>query len=134
MNDDMLELAREWLRYAANDLFTARHMFEEAHPKQTEISAFHCQQAAEKAIKAYLISKNVEPPKTHDLDFLCQLCIQYEPLFQTISAAASNLTPFAVAARYPKQLISVDAEVKRAIAHAQHIYDFCVKTIVAAGR
>ena len=50
MSDETRELAREWLRYAANDLFTARHMFEDVHPKQTEISAFHCQQAAEKAL------------------------------------------------------------------------------------
>jgi HEPN domain-containing protein len=129
MKDEILERAREWLRYAANDLFTARHMFEDVHPKQTEISAFHCQQAAEKAIKAYLISKNIEPPKTHDLDFLCQLCIQQNSLFQIISTAASNLTPFAVAARYPKQLVSDEAEVKLAIDNAQQIYDFCLKQI-----
>jgi HEPN domain-containing protein len=129
MQDEILELVREWLRYAANDLFTARYMFENAHPKQTEISAFHCQQTAEKAIKAYLISRNIDPPKTHDLDFLCQLCVQQDTLFQTLSAAAANLTPFAVAARYPKQLVSDEAEVKRAIDDAQQIYDFCVKQI-----
>jgi hypothetical protein len=52
-------------------------------------------------------------------------------LFQTISAAASNLTPFAVAARYPKQLVSDDAEVKLAIEKAQQVYDFCVAKIGA---
>lgn len=28
---------------------------------------FHCQQAAEKALKALLVSMSIRPPKTHDI-------------------------------------------------------------------
>jgi len=38
------EIVMEWLRYAHNDLIVAKHCFEDIHPKQTEISSYHCQQ------------------------------------------------------------------------------------------
>ena len=43
----------EWLRYAQNDLVVAKHCIEDLRPKQTEIAAYHCQQCAEKAMKAF---------------------------------------------------------------------------------
>ncbi|MBN2050303.1 MAG: HEPN domain-containing protein [Spirochaetales bacterium] len=39
-------------------------------PGPLEIICFHCQQAAEKALKAYLAYNEIRPPKTHDLDEL----------------------------------------------------------------
>jgi hypothetical protein len=42
---------------------------------------------------------------------------------------SSDLNPYAVAARYPKQLVSDEAEVILAIDKAQWIYDFCVLKI-----
>ena len=57
-----LDLARDWLRFAKSDLTTARHMFEDVNPKECEISCYHTQQCAEKALKAYLISRGIDPP------------------------------------------------------------------------
>jgi HEPN domain-containing protein len=56
----------DWIRYASSDLITARQMFENVYPKQTEIAVFHSQQCAEKALKSFLLCKGVEPPKIHD--------------------------------------------------------------------
>jgi len=69
-----LDIAYEWLRYANNDLVVAKHCFEALYPKQKEIASYHCQQCAEKALKAFLIYKDIEPPKTHDLKFPDELC------------------------------------------------------------
>jgi HEPN domain-containing protein len=46
-------IVAEWLRYANNDIIVAKHCFEDLHPKQTEIASYHCQQCAEKALKAF---------------------------------------------------------------------------------
>jgi HEPN domain-containing protein len=56
-----LDLAKEWLRYAKSDLNTAKHMFNDVNPKETEISCYHTQQCAEKSLKAYLIAKETDP-------------------------------------------------------------------------
>jgi len=39
----------------------------------TDAVCFHCQQAVEKLLKAYLISKNVEFGRIHDLETLLKL-------------------------------------------------------------
>ena len=43
---------QRWLDFAENDLAVAKHLLETFHPKPLEIICYHCQQAAEKAIKA----------------------------------------------------------------------------------
>lgn len=60
------ELVNEWLDLAANDLRSAYHLTT-LHPVPLEVVCFHCQQAAEKSLKAYLVYSGIRPPKTHDL-------------------------------------------------------------------
>jgi hypothetical protein len=53
----VLELVQEWLRYAHNDLISARHPCENIYPKQIEIACYHCQQSTEKVLKGIYTSK-----------------------------------------------------------------------------
>jgi HEPN domain-containing protein len=120
------KIIQEWLRYSQSDIITARYMFYNVNPKQTEISVFHCQQCAEKALKAYLVAHEIDPPKIHDLLILCKMCAEIDEEFLSLMNISSDLNPYAVAARYPKQLVSDEAEVEVAIGKAQQIYDFCI--------
>lgn len=54
-----------WMRLAEGDLAVARVRVPDHVPR--ELLCFHCQQAAEKAIKAVLVSAGIEPPRTHAL-------------------------------------------------------------------
>jgi hypothetical protein len=47
---------------------------------------------------------------------------------------SSDLNPYAVAARYPKQLVSDETEAKVVIDKAQNVYDFCAAKIPAPQR
>jgi HEPN domain-containing protein len=123
------KIVREWLNYSHSDLVTACHMFYNAHTKEVEVSVFHCQQCAEKALKAYLVAHEIDPPKIHDLPILCKMCAEIDGKFQSLMDISYDLNPYAVAARYPKQLVSDEAEVKLAIDKAQQIYDFCMEKI-----
>jgi HEPN domain-containing protein len=62
-----IRIIQEWLKYSQSDMIAARYMFYNVNPKQTEISVCHCQQCAEKALKAYLVAHELDPPKIHDL-------------------------------------------------------------------
>ncbi len=66
---DRREVAARWLRWAAEDLALAEHTAadEDLVPRGACIWAH---QAAEKAIKALLIARDIDPPKLHDLDRL----------------------------------------------------------------
>ena len=120
-----VDLAKEWLKYSKSDLFTAKHMFEDVFPKETEIVCYHSQQCAEKVLKGYCIFKGIEPLKTHDLIALCHLCMTVEDSFSEILDYCSSLNPYGVAVRYPNELAVDEIIAKNAIVMAQKIFDFC---------
>jgi HEPN domain-containing protein len=123
------DLLTDWLRYAAGDLITAKHMFEDAYPKQTEISAWHSQQCAEKALKSFLVACDIDPPKIHNLDELVKRCRNIDDGFSEIQGDCQKLNPYGAATRYPNGL-GIDEEIaKVVIERAQRIYDFCVAKI-----
>jgi HEPN domain-containing protein len=124
-----IELVKEWFQLAHNDLIVARHVLEDLYPRQIEISCFHCQQAAEKSLKGYLLSCNIEPPRIHNLRLLCQICVRQDASFETLLVSCSNLTPYGVEARYPNELEIDEENAKLAVTNANEIYDFCFAKI-----
>ncbi len=89
---------REWLNRARSNLALATGSSPEIY---LEDLCFELQQAAEKAIKAVLLSRGVEPPYVHDLAVLVTLLS--EDGVETPSAVqrCARLTVYAVEARYP---------------------------------
>ena len=53
-----MNIACEWLRKALNDLKIANILLKEGFPDE---SAFHSQQAVEKALKALLVANQIQP-------------------------------------------------------------------------
>jgi HEPN domain-containing protein len=80
------EEARLWIVKADEDVATAQLVL--THPHLHGIAAFHCQQAAEKLMKAALVAAARPVRKTHDLDRLASevtaalpgLAAQLDPL------------------------------------------------------
>jgi HEPN domain-containing protein len=125
----MLDLAREWLRYAQSDLNTARHMFNDVNPKEIEISCYHTHQCAEKSLKACLMVKGITPPYIHDLVELNNLCTVNESSFSTIQQYCASLNPYGVHVRYPNELAVDDSITKLSIDYAEKIFKFCESMI-----
>ena len=119
----------EWIRYASDDLFTARHMFEDVYPKRLGISVWHSQQCAEKALKAFLVANDIDPPKIHNLNRLGELCGNIDGEFFQIEIPCAKLNPLGAEIRYPNELAVDESAAKTAIEDAQKIYDFCAAKI-----
>jgi len=124
-----INLVNEWLKYSLNDLISAKHLYEDLYPKQIEIACYLSQQCAEKALKSYILYKDAEPPKTHNLVELCQLCMNFDNSFSEILDACADLTPYGVAVRYPNELAVDDVIAKLATDKAQIINNFCAGRI-----
>ncbi len=60
------KLVNEWLQKADPDLRLAEFLLAENAPFWDAI-AYHCQQAVEKYLKAFLVSRQIEFPKTHNI-------------------------------------------------------------------
>jgi HEPN domain-containing protein len=95
----------------------------------TNVICFHCQQAAEKYLKAYLVSRNVIPERTHLIERLIFLCMKFDIEFSELSEAA-RLTEYAVELRYPDDFYIPDLEeTKKAYEIALKVKEFVLKKL-----
>ena len=104
------DFVQQWLHKAEGDLAAAEILL------ASEVDdyfpcAFHCQQVAEKVLKAYLVRHQIEFRKIHDLDQLLKLVGQVEPALREDLASCGWLTPFGVEFRYPGEYPEVDRAI-----------------------
>jgi len=114
---------REWIRFALMDFDVALNEAKRYRPP-IEIICYHCQQAAEKILKAYIIAQNNAFKKTHDLETLIEECRQFSPDFGNIKSNCVMLSSYVSGARYPSEIELTEYEMKQAIKNAQQILDF----------
>ncbi len=115
--------AKEWLDFAQTDLGVAQHLFETYRPQPLEIICYHCQQAAEKAIKAAIVAHGAQGgmPKLHDLSFLLNQIKNMVEIDERYYDYADELTPYGVAIRYPSELGLEERHAKAALEHADEL-------------
>ena len=100
MNND--DLVRAWFDKASSDLRNAEIILA-ADPDDmpTDTVCFHCQQAAEKYLKGFLTSRDMEYPLSHSLKALVEKAMARDQTFKQILEKAESLSPYAVTIRYP---------------------------------
>ena len=75
-----LELVQNWLIKAQHDLAAARKLAADPDP-YLDVAVYHCQQAAEKAVKGFLAFHDQPFERTHDVEVLVALAVRYEAGF-----------------------------------------------------
>ncbi len=122
------ELVRDWIKKAENDLKTAQRGLSFPDPI-TDTICFHCQQAVEKYLKAYLLMNEVSFPLTHNIEVLVNLCEDIDPGFEEI-IDADILTPYAVEVRYADDLFEPSGgEAVEAFEMAEKVKEFVLSKI-----
>lgn len=109
--DRHLELARSWLSAAHNDVQVSDLLMREGYFSYV---CFNCQQAAEKALKAYLLACGTGLVRTHVLLRLVQECQVFEPRFFELTDACAVLTGYYTETQYPdapETLAGCDADM-----------------------
>lgn len=122
---------KEWYDMAVMDLKVAEHLDETFHPKPLEIICYHCQQAAEKAIKALIVHYGGEGgmPKLHDLSFLLNQIKNKISIEDRYYDYADTLTPYGVSVRYPNELFLEERHAKEALEFSGEILSWVQKNI-----
>ena len=103
------ELAEVWLKRAISSLEKAK-IGKISDALFYEDLCFDCQQAAEKALKALLIARNVNFPKTHSLNMLIALIKQQSMKVPHEVEESVILNDYAVETRYPGEYEPVTEE------------------------
>ena len=123
------EILQQWLNKGNDDLRSAEYLSTMHHPTPDEVICNLCQQSAEKYLKGFLFLHNIEPPKTHDLIELLEICVENDKLFSTLSPKVQILTTYAVIPRYPNDLGITCDDMKTAIRYAKDVQEFVLKII-----
>jgi HEPN domain-containing protein len=96
---EQTDYARLLLNKAQADLAALRVLCDRLEVAD-DILGFHAQQAIEKALKAILVFRGAESPRTHDLGFLLELASTRDLDVPDAVAGAAIYTPWAVEFRY----------------------------------
>lgn len=104
-----IELSKQWLAKADNDLLNADNNLKSAKIPFDTV-CFHCQQAAEKMLKAYLVANRQPYPITHDLLLILEQILNLAPEAEKLRDALALLIPYAVEIRYPDDVYMPSAE------------------------
>lgn len=125
--DPVLEVeVRSWLALAALDLEAAVRLAPD--PEFAPVVLFHCQQAAEKAIKGFLTWHGTRFGRTHDLDMLGSLARPLAQALEPVLDRTVELTPYAWL--YPPDSPApLEGEAPEAIEAARELLDAIVGTL-----
>ena len=96
----MKKATREWMRKAESD-YRVANKIASMKPMPTDEICFHCQQAAEKFLKALLQELAVAFSKTHNLEALGKLLVPHHASLAAYQQRFKFLSQFAVDYRYP---------------------------------
>ena len=116
----------EWLSIAETDLGVAKHLYESYHPKPIEVICYHCQQSAEKAVKAVIVANGAPGglPRLHDLAFLLNQIKYMADINDKYYEYADTLTPYGTSVRYPSELFLEDRHAVTALNYATEILNW----------
>jgi len=104
----MNEVTKEWVDKAEEDFDSADLLLHAGEMPLSSSACFHCQQCAEKYLKAFLTDHLIRFERTHVLTDLLALCMSVDKDFKKITNDLSSLEGYAVAIRYPGAIVSVE--------------------------
>jgi HEPN domain-containing protein len=122
--DDRQLVIQRWITKAFHDLHTAQTMIQ-VNDVPADIVCFHCQQCAEKSLKAFLVFLDQAPPRTHDVVKLLALCQNFRESFSALEGPAIALADYAVEVRYPDDWREIPTEeASEALLNATRVLSF----------
>lgn len=119
----------DWLFHAYQDLLAAKTLIEDH--RLYEPTVFHCQQAIEKSLKAYMLYKTHRLFDGHNLTWLCKQAAMLDSGFTKWIGKSTLLNRFYIETRYPAD---IPTEIDRSLAEdilaaTEEMTDFVCDTI-----
>ena len=126
---EVIEFIKRWIEKADHDLGTAVITYVHI-PKYKDTIAFHCQQAVEKYLKAYILKLGLPLKRTHDLVYLLEQIDRNEKITYEWFEKVFDLQDLSVEIRYPEQIIELsDEDIKTAIKTAWQFREMVLEKV-----
>lgn len=101
--------ARGWIEKAEHDLRNAQYVITLENDCPFDTICYHCQQSAEKYLKAVLVYHGTDFPRTHDLIVLANLIARKVKLDISVEQIRV-LNRYSIEARYPGEWDPIDKQ------------------------
>jgi HEPN domain-containing protein len=122
--DKKLEYAKRWIDKAKSDLLDADNNLA-ADKVPFDTVCFHCQQAAEKLLKAFLVAHGSEYPLTHNLFVILEKVLEFDPMAEFLREILALLNPYSVEIRYPGDELTLTIDnAKEARQASQEVFEW----------
>ncbi len=116
-------LVQQWLQKARRDLMAAQKLGKDL----PDIAIYHCQQAAEKALKGFLILHDQDPGDTHNINTLVRAASVFKSEFTATLKEAGYLSQYNQTYRYPREATDdfnpTSGELNKAFRIALEVYN-----------
>ena len=119
----MKPATNEWVSKADGDFATAGREIRARKMPNYDAVCFHCQQCAEKYLKAILQEKEMRIPKIHNLLELLAMILKFDGSYAFLKADLDVLEEFSVRYRYPGDTAEIE-EAKSAYAAVKTVRNF----------
>lgn len=120
-HDRVIAVAGEWVGKAENDLKNAAYTLQMGKECPTDTVCFHAQQCVEKYLKALLVLKGIDFPKTHDVSRIVALLTSSLSIDLT-PEEQGRLTSYATVTRYLGEYEAISlAEARKAVRIARRV-------------
>jgi HEPN domain-containing protein len=119
----MQKETQNWISKANKDLVTAGFALESVDGPLPVTTALHCQQAAEKYLKAFLQEHGIALTRQSSLTPLLESCVSVDNSFEELRTDINRLEGYSIASRYPKASDSLEFR-NEAIAAAKRVKEF----------
>ena len=80
-----------------------------------------------KRFESFLVINDIEPPRTHDLLELIEICKNISSDFSAFGKKCMFVTKYGIIPKYPNELQINDDDVRSAIRYAKEIKEFVIK-------
>jgi HEPN domain-containing protein len=123
-----------WMTHSLRDLQSADVLLTTS-PDLAGTALFHCQQAAEKAIKGFLVYRGQTFRKTHSIEEVGEQALALDPSLLALIDLAAPLSLYAWKFRYPGDTTApTEEKARHTLAIAQKVYDEITKRLPAEAR
>ncbi len=115
---------QDWMNAAYDDLRAAELLCQDS--TLNNMTAFHCQQCAEKALKGYILARDGQPVDGHNLTWLCKRATRIDPEFGQWLDESAALNKFYIETRYPTDIPTEisDEQVGRIVGMTRSMFDY----------
>ncbi|MBC8335973.1 MAG: HEPN domain-containing protein [Anaerolineales bacterium] len=113
----------EWVSKAEGDFATAGREIRARKNPNYDAVCFHCQQCAEKYLKALLQENEKHFPKIHNLLELLAMILKFDRSYEFLKADLDVLEEFSVRYRYPGDAAEIE-EAQSAFAAVKTVRTF----------